>query len=349
MVCVHRGRLRCQCRPVVHRDARGPRAGDRGADARALDRLALPELRRGALVGAAPAEPAWPARRAAPVDRVRRRDRDRRDRPARLRALDPAPATRRPALRSDPAGPDDRGGRARSRAWLVARPRRRGRRRDARGSARHGFALPACNRLAREPASPARARSRPRHTWTRGRRDAGDRDLDLERRDRAASPRARPACTAQPHRGAAVLREPRPRPAGGRRLPRRPDRAGQGRADRPLAPARRLPLRRPDRNGKDGDREGVQRIPLRLRRPARPTRHERVPDIGEPRAAARRRREGRRGGGADRLRPQAAVLRPPLGRVREGAHEHLGRLPAGLRRRTPDRSKRAHRSISVTA
>ena len=65
VVCVPGRRRRRERRPDVHRDARGPRAGDRRRRCAARDRLALPELRGGALVGAAPAEPAWPARRAA--------------------------------------------------------------------------------------------------------------------------------------------------------------------------------------------------------------------------------------------------------------------------------------------
>ena len=50
----------------------------------------------------------------------------------------------------------------------------------------------------------------------------------------------------------------------------------------------------------------------------------------------------RAGLAAHRPGPQAAVLRPPPRRVREGASADLGPLPPGLRRRPADRSQRTH-------
>ena len=111
----------------------------------------------------------------------------------------------------------------------------------------------------------------------------------------------------------------------------------------PTRPARRLSLRRPDRHRQDGDRQGVQRLRVRLGGPARPARHERVPDAGEPRPPPRRREHAAPAGcPADRPGPQAAVLRPPARRVREGAPADLGHLPPGLRRRPAHRPQRAH-------
>ena len=83
---------------------------------------------------------------------------------------------------------------------------------------------------------------------------------------------------------------------------------GQGGPHRPDAPARRLPVRRPDRDGQDRDREDARRVPVRLGRPADPARHERVPD---PR---------RRSSGCCPTRRTsahgAALDRPPCARIR---------------------------------
>ena len=105
--------------------------------------------------------------------------------------------------------------------------------------------------------------------------------------------------------------------------------------DRSNETARRLSLRRPDRHGEDRDREGLQRVPLRLARPARQARHERVPDPREPRALP--------------ATPPKANASPLISAVRSSrsrcscstssrsARERVGRVPAGVRRRAPDR------------
>ena len=86
----------------------------------------------------------------------------------------------------------------------------------------------------------------------------------------------------------------------------------------PSAAARRLPLRRPDRDRQDRAREGAHRAAVRQPGAARPARHERVQTPGQPRAAARRRERRRQGGAADRVGAARAVQRRPPRRVREG-------------------------------
>ena len=127
---------------------------------------------------------------------------------------------------------------------------------------------------------------------------------------------------------------------------RRPDRADQGEADRPDAAARRLPVRRPDGNGQDGAREGARGVPLRLAGAPRATRHERVPDRGQPGAPARRLELARRGRDADLVRAREAVLGGAPRRVREGAPQLLERLPPALRRRPADGSPGQDRRLS---
>ena len=69
-------------RPGLHRHARGAHAGDRRPPRAPPRRVDLPELRGGALVRAAHAEPARGPRRAPSLRRVGRGGRRRRDRPA---------------------------------------------------------------------------------------------------------------------------------------------------------------------------------------------------------------------------------------------------------------------------
>ena len=342
-------RGRRERRPDVHRHARSSRSGDRGQARGPPDRLGLPELRGLALVGDALAEPARPPRRAAARGGVGRRDDHGRGRPARLRAADPEPAPRRPALRRHPPRADDRRRDPCRRAGLGERQRGRHRREDARRGARPGDALPARDCGAGEPPAPARARPRPYRSRARGGGDTGDDHRDAQRGDRPAPARARPEGAARPRGGAAVLRVACARPARRGDVPRRADRAREGRADRSDAPARGLPLRRADRYRQDRDREGPGRVPLRVGGSARPARHERVPDAREPRAPARRRHHPDGGGAVDRRRSPAAVLRAPPRRVREGREQRLGRLPAGLRRRPPDRQERRAPSTCGTA
>jgi ATPase family associated with various cellular activities (AAA) len=91
--------------------------------------------------------------------------------------------------------------------------------------------------------------------------------------------------------------------------------------------------------------QGPVRIPVRLRRAADPPGHERVPD-----ARIHRQDPGQPGGtGRHRLAhqpgAQAALLRHPARRVREGARQRVGPVPAGVRRRPPDRQPRPRRRL----
>ena len=216
----------------------GARAGDRRPHGAALDRLALPELRGGALVGAAPAEP---ARRCSTHCSLMIEAGDatvvgeidplayelvlqHRPRVARLfEVVRLAPMRRRRT-------------RSRSRADWARPPGRRGRRRHARGGARPRVALPPRDGRARERASRCSSSFATGRARRRAGGDARDRDRDAERRHGPAAPRAR----SRGRRSAstdvrAYFDAPRARTAGGRRLPGRPDRAREGRAHRPDA------------------------------------------------------------------------------------------------------------------
>jgi ATP-dependent Clp protease ATP-binding subunit ClpC len=100
----------------------------------------------------------------------------------------------------------------------------------------------------------------------------------------------------------------------------------------------RVPVRGADGHRQDGACKNACRVPVRLARPHDPPRHERVPDAGldfqDPRQLG--------GCAADRLADhagaQAAILGRAARRVREGPCERLGPVPAGVRRRAPDRS-----------
>ena len=79
------------------------------------------------------------------------------------------------------------------------------------------------------------------------------------------------------------------------------------------------------------------------RRPDDPARHERVPEPGLRAADARRRRARRRVAG--RADPAPAVLGRAARRVREGRPGRLRPVPAGLRRRPPERPARRARGL----
>ena len=189
--------------------------------------------------------------------------------------------------------------------------RRRDRRRDAGRGVRARAAVPARRRAAGEPA-PAAARDRRGGGGVRCRELRGRGGARHDRRRLGPPARtARPRRAASARRGARVLRAPRPRAAGGRRLRRRAHRDGQGGGHRPHPAARRLPLRRPDGHGQDRDREGARGVPVRLGRPARAPRHERVPDPGVGGAASIRHDQDQRGAAlvsAVRKDPFAVVL-----------------------------------------
>ena len=215
--------------------------------------------------------------------------------PARIRVAGAEPATRHPDLRGRPARADDGRGRARRR-------REPGRAKTVSTSTptrspRHSTWRPTTSRHGGpgQPPAPARARARPGQARARGGGHAGERIATLGDATGLPLHVLDPRAPLDLDDVRALLRAPRARTARGRRLPRRPDRPREGRADRPDQAARRLPLRRPDRHRQDGDREGVQRVPLRLAGSADPARHERVPDPGEPRAAPRRRDAKARG------------------------------------------------------
>ena len=229
----------------------------------------------------------------------------RRDRPARVRAPRPGAAARPERVRSCQAHAA-RGGDAVALAaarWPTPGSRRTTRRsREALdladalspGDGRAGQ-RPPCPRRRRDSAPAPARRGRPPTVLARSSETTA---LPLHILD----PRA-PLDLGEVR----ALRVARPRPARGGRVPRRADRADQGRAHRSDPAARRVPLRRPDRHRQDRAREGARRVPLRLAGPARPARHERVPDAGEPRPPARRR--GRR---RSRPRPVASVRKQPF-------------------------------------
>ncbi len=170
---------------------------------------------------------------------------------------------------------------------------------------------------------------------------AGDALVEL----RAAARAPRPGVTAATRGRARVLRRARARADRGGRLHRRAHRDDQGRSHGPDAAARRLPLRRPDRNRQDGDREGARGVPLRLIRPPRPARHERVPDARVPRAPPVRHRDGVARRHARLLDSQGAVRGGASRRVREGGAADLGHLPAGVRRRAAHRPAGTRRRL----
>ena len=108
----------------------------------------------------------------------------------------------------------------------------------------------------------------------RGRRAAGARRRaghDL-RALRAAAVAARRPRAARRRRAALVLLPARDRAARGGRVRRRADRAAEGGAGRPDAPAGGAAVRRPDRHGQDRDRQVAGRVPVRLGRPDDPDR-----------------------------------------------------------------------------
>ena len=138
-----------------------------------------------------------------------------------------------------------------------------------------------------------------------------------------------------------LLHEPRHRPGRGGGCDRRAHRHAQGRAQRSRQADRRVPVRRLHRHGQDGACEDSGRISVRLGRPDDPPRHERVPDRRDHAQDPGRRRHRL----AHQPRAQAALLRGPARRVREGARLDLGSLPAGVRRRPADGRHGARRRL----
>ena len=194
--------------------------------------------------------------------------------------------------------------------------------------------LPA-GRAARRRALAAapRRRGRGRHGRARRRRGAL----------RPAAVAARRARADGRRRAAALLRDPRGRPARGGRRGGRAGRAGQGGAGRPDAPAGGAAVRRADRHGQDRDRQGARGVPVRVARPHDPRRPERVPELRQRPPAARRGRVRRSLAG--RHDPAPAVLGRAARRVREGRSRRLGPLPAGVRRRPAVRPARRGRGL----
>ena len=231
--------------------------------------------------GAASAEPEGPPRRAAPVRRGSpggRAGGDRRDCVRAARADAPTGSAR---VRGDPVAADGRGGSDRGGRVVRRVARAQCPDGDDQGGTRPRDPLPARHRCTWQRPAAARADRAARRAARAGGGHAADDDGHPLRGHRVAASRPRSAHPARPRGRARVLRGTRARPAGGRRVPRRPHRARQGRAHRPDQAARRLPLRRADGHGQDRAREGARRVPLRIGRAARSARHVRVPDARE--------------------------------------------------------------------
>ena len=232
------------------------------------------------------------------------------------------------ARRGRPAARGPCRGRARSRA-----PRsrdRRQRRRGAAGARARPRAAPA-HVAARIAGASARrgGLARRGERWSRGRSTRGS--LRRSHCDhRHAEPDPRRHAAPRPCRAARAPRDAGPRTAGGDRRPGGADRAREGGPVRPGATVRRLPVRRPDRDGEDGAGPRARRRAVRLARADGPDRHERAEGPGQRRAHHRHRRHARRRV-ARIADPVAAVLGRAAGRVREGRTAALGSVPAGLR------------------
>ena len=115
-------------------------------------------------------------------------------------------------------------------------------------------------------------------------------------------------------------------------------------------PIARVPVRRADRHGQDRAGEDARGISLWLAGSADPARHERIPERSNRCARSSATRTGRTKPNAltDRVRKQpfSVVLLDEF----EKAHaEHVGSVPAGVRRRPADRCERAHGRTSGTA
>ena len=105
----------------------------------------------------------------------------------------------------------------------------------------------------------------------------------------------------------------------------------------------------PTGTGKTELAKTAGRISVRLGRPHDPPRHERVPDARDRRTRSSAAEATDDADSLDQPRAQAAVLRGPARRVREGARQRLGPVPAGVRRRPADRRHWATSPISATA
>ena len=325
-------------RPGVRRRAGLAREAARRRDARPERGLVAAGAAGGPLRRPASPQSAGTSRRAPPARRIGHDDTGRRGHANGARCAPRCAAARDVGLRRDPGGSPRPGGfdRRRTACARARRPRRRDRRPDPHPVVRPRPTVPARRGVAGRPAP-----AHPLH----GRRRARGRPGQLRRRRRARNPCGRlgaPARTPRRLGGASaggrsrVLRAAHPAAAGCRDLHGRADRDDQGGPDRPDAAARRPPVPRTDRDGQDGDREDAGRVPLRLARPSRASRHERVPDPGVARAAPLGVDARAAGCGADLRRTARSVQRCPPRRVREGRGAGLGRLPAGVRRREAD-------------
>ena len=87
----------------------------------------------------------------------------------------------------------------------------------------------------------------------------------------------------------------------------------------PDASARRVPLRRPDGHGQDGDRQGPRRVPLRLARAPHPPGHERIPDARILRPPPLGHRARRTRGRTRLVGAEGSVRGRAARRVREGS------------------------------
>ncbi len=145
--------------------------------------------------------------------------------------------------------------------------------------------------------------------------------------------------------GAQLLFRARHRPGRGRRRHRRPHRHAEGGPQRSRQADRRVPVRRTDRHRQDGARQDARRVPVRHAGAHDPPRHERVPDGGIDGQDSRQRRHRQPDRLADHAGAQAAVLGGAARRVREGARQRLGPVPAGVRRRAAHRPARPGRRL----
>ena len=259
------GRLGGDRRRHLHRAAGAARPGARSPHPSSRCRLGRPPVRGNALRGPVPRSSARAARRAPPAPRDGRHPADRRDRPRRLRAARPAAPEGRRAVRGDPPPGDARGRGAGDRGRMGGRAGRRDRRGDASRGGRLRRALPAGARRSGQPAAPARHERPARRAGGGERGDADARDRGARRRVRGCRSRcstrraARRSTRCASFLAARVLGQPEAVDC----LVERIALVKAGLTD-PRPAARRLPVRRPDRDRQDGDRQGARRVPLRL-------------------------------------------------------------------------------------
>ena len=268
-------------RPGVRRRARLAREAARRGDARPERGLVAAGAAGGALRRPASPQSAGTSRRAPPARRIGHDDTGRRGHAHGARRAPRRAAARDVGLRPDPGGtPSTRRTRSPSpgmRSSTTASTSRPTTRPSPVPTTSPSSSCPA----SRSPGGLLRL------DRLHGRRRARGRPGQLRRRPTCSRPCGRLGAPARTPRrlggtsargGSRVLRAAHPAATGRRDLRRRADRDDQGGADRPDAAARRPPVPRPDRDGQDGDRKGAGRVPVRVARPARASRHERVPD-----------------------------------------------------------------------